>query len=109
MMFLVGLLAREAGYVVWTFLTPILVLVGISGVVAVGSELWMQFGVEPREIRAGYTTVGGHVEIAQVDPRSNRVIRLAGENLDDDPDVRRERLVLVRAAAEEERRSKGGA
>ncbi|MFF2271261.1 hypothetical protein ACFVTX_03255 [Agromyces sp. NPDC058136] len=78
-------------------LWPGLVLLSLGG-----SALLVALAVGPAQTRAsiaeranGYTTSRrGFVEVAEVDPRSGRVIRLAGEPLLED-DERARRLAVI--------------
>ncbi|MFI8527717.1 PhnA domain-containing protein [Promicromonospora sukumoe] len=89
-------------------------LAALSGTAAVLSgscECYLAYGLRAAESRAGYTTVfGKSMRLPHVDPRSDRVIRLAGEPALS-PDEHRRRLALARESARRDRevRRIGGA
>ncbi|MFI2485715.1 PhnA domain-containing protein [Promicromonospora kroppenstedtii] len=74
-------------------------LTGATVLVASTCDLWVRYGLQAAELRAGYTTAYRTPDrVPYVDPRSNRVIRLAGEP-ELDRDEHRRRLALAREAA----------
>ena len=74
-------------------------LIGATVLVASTCDLWVHYGLQAAELRAGYTTAYRTPDrVPYVDPRSNRVIRLAGEP-ELDRDEHRRRLALAREAA----------
>ncbi|WP_169736303.1 PhnA domain-containing protein [Promicromonospora kroppenstedtii] len=74
-------------------------LTGATMLVASACDLWVRYGLQAAELRAGYTTAYRTPDrVPYVDPRSNRVIRLAGEP-ELDRDEHRCRLALAREAA----------
>ncbi|MFD7024859.1 PhnA domain-containing protein [Promicromonospora sukumoe] len=86
-------------------------LTGTTTFVACTCELWVHYGLRAAELRAGYTTLYRTPErFPHVDPRSNRVIRMAGEPALD-RDEHRRRLALARESARRDRelRRIGGA
>ncbi|WP_423461985.1 PhnA domain-containing protein [Promicromonospora sp. MS192] len=92
--------------------TPLMVFLLVSAgalgcLAAVGDTMVIQ-PIQNSELRAGYTTsADGPARVPRVDPRSNRVIRLAGEERLDRTELRR-RLALVRQAASLDRVRTGG-
>lgn len=101
--FLIALAMRESGYLEPSLPAAVLVPVGVSGTAAGMLNVWIEYWVGPAEIRAGYTTKRSeHPKLSQVDPRTNRVIRRAGESFLD-PDEYRRRLGLVRESADREK------
>jgi len=100
--FVIGLAIRGSGYLGSPFLTTVIALIGVSGMTAAVINVHISCWVGPAEIRAGYTTKrGDHQKLGQVDPRTNRVIRRAGESFLA-PDEYRRRLGLIRESADRE-------
>lgn len=99
LIFVIGMAVRGTGYQGSPFLTVVILLMGVFGISAGVCNVSVAYWVGPAEARAGYTTKrGDHQNLSQVDPRTNRVLRMAGEPFLD-PDEYRRRLALIREAA----------
>ncbi|MFC7021566.1 PhnA domain-containing protein [Promicromonospora thailandica] len=109
LLFVLGLALRGTGYLGSPFLTTVIVLIGVAGSVGALCSAVITYRVDPAERRAGYTTKkGDHLNLSQVDPRTNRVVRRAGEPFLEPGEYRR-RLDLVRESdARENLQSRAG-
>jgi protein PhnA len=94
--FFITLGVRGAGGIGSAFPMASLALAGVFAVFAVICNAAVAYWVEPAEVRAGYTTARSKYKyIAQVDPRTNRIIRMPGEEFLDADEFRR-RVATVR-------------
>jgi hypothetical protein len=76
-----GMLLRGSGYGGSPFLTGVMVLVLLDILYLVFIVVWSSIR-KRREVRAGYTTVANQYrEVEQIDPKTGRIVRLAGEEL----------------------------
>lgn len=74
-----GMLIRGSGYGGSPFLTVVMVMILLDAGFLNWVAIWVQVK-KRREARAGYTTVmNERPDLEQIDPRTGRVVRLAGE------------------------------
>lgn len=76
-----GMLVLDTGYANSPVLTALMGVFGADVLAAVVVVVWASLKSRA-EVRTGYTTrADAHPEVDQIDPRTNKVIRMAGEPL----------------------------
>lgn len=99
---LVGMLIRGSGYWGSPILMTVVALLLIDAIFFIPGVLIRLSVRKRREVRAGYTTVTNqYPEVDQIDPKTGRIVRLAGEEtLNRDEYL--SRIGLIREAIESE-------
>ncbi|MEU4388090.1 hypothetical protein [Promicromonospora sp. NPDC023805] len=96
--FVVGMITTGEGYLKSPFLTAVMGLLLVEAVLFVPAILIGIALRKRKEVRAGYTTVTNEFpQVDQIDPKTGRVVRLAGEQTLNQSEYT-ERMGLIRAA-----------